>query len=163
MEKLDFREANYNDIEMIIEIAQKAWKPTYAAINSYEQNEYMFDIWYSANGLKKQMQEGQVFWLISYNKINIGYAAYSKLENNLYKLNKIYILPNYKGKGLGKKFISFIENTLIKIGAKALQLNVNRNNTATKFYEACGYKIIRKEDIPFDNFWMNDFVMEKKL
>ena len=48
-------------------------------------------------------------------------------------------------------------------GVDTLQLNVNRNNQARKFYEACGYKIIKEEDIPFDNYWMNDFVMEKTL
>ena len=65
--------------------------------------------------------------------------------------------------GIGKKFLTYIENTLKNLGVNTLQLNVNRNNIASKFYESCGYKIISEQDIPFFNYWMNDYVMEKIL
>jgi ribosomal protein S18 acetylase RimI-like enzyme len=163
MDNLSYRKAEFEDIALIIELAEKEWKPTYSSINSHEQNEHMFSIWYSPEGLKKQMLEGQTFWLLSNYDNCIGYAAYSSISNTIFKLNKIYIIPSFKGIGVGKKFLSNIENTLKNLEVDTLQLNVNRNNQAINFYEACGYKIIREEDIPFDNYWMNDYVMEKKL
>jgi ribosomal protein S18 acetylase RimI-like enzyme len=38
-------------------------------------------------------------------------------------------------------------------------LNVNRNNEAKEFYKKLGFKIIREEDIPIGQYWMNDYVM----
>ena len=43
-------------------------------------------------------------------------------------------------------------------------LNVNRRNKAKQFYEHLGFTIISEEDIDIgQGYFMNDYVMEKKL
>ena len=60
--------------------------------------------------------------------------------------------------------LDYIIEEIKKSGAKALQLNVNRYNSAVHFYEKQGFKIIREEDIDIgEGFFMNDYVMELKL
>ncbi len=50
------------------------------------------------------------------------------------------------------------------LGGTALQLNVNRSNKARFFYEKLGFNVVREEDIDIgNNYFMNDFVMEKKV
>lgn len=49
------------------------------------------------------------------------------------------------------------------LGAENLDLNVNRYNKARFFYEKVGFVIIKEEDIPMGEYWMNDFVMRKVL
>jgi len=161
--KINFFDATKNDIDTIILLAELAWKPTYAPINSEEQNNYMFNIWYSKIGIENQMNEGQKFWLMKFEDNYCGYASYTQINNFHYTLNKIYILPNLQGLGLGKKFLQFIEENLKLKNAKELLLNVNRNNSAISFYKACGYTIIESVDIPLGEYWMNDFVMSKLL
>jgi GNAT superfamily N-acetyltransferase len=109
------------------------------------------------------MNEGQVFWLMQNMETTIGYASYSTIENEVFKLNKIYILPNFKGKGFGKQFLEFIEKKLVGLGVKTLQLNVNRNNESIRFYKACGYVIVNEVNIPFGDYWMNDYILRKSI
>ena len=160
---INIKEASESDIPLIIELAQKSWFLTYEEINSKDQNEYMFDKWYSNDSLKEQMQLGQRFWILSENETEIGFSSITKVNEQTYKLNKIYLLPDFKGKGYGKKLLEFMEKIALENGASELQLNVNRKNSAVKFYETCNYKIIKSEDIPFDHYWMNDYLMQKAL
>ena len=82
---------------------------------------------------------------------------------DVYHLNKIYLLNGQQGKNMGKKMLDYIIEEIKKSGAKALQLNVNRYNSAVHFYEKQGFKIIREEDIDIgEGFFMNDYVMEKE-
>ncbi len=81
-----------------------------------------------------------------------------------YKLHKIYVLPSQQGKGSGKFIIDQLTNAMKIKGASALQLNVNRNNPAKSFYEKIGFAVIKEEDIDIGSgYFMNDYVMEKKL
>ena len=160
---MEIKIATLLDIKTIKDIAIKTWFSTYAPINSREQNEHMFETWYSTSGLKKQMKEGQEFYIVYLNKSAIAFASLSKKSDSVAKLHKLYILPQFQGKRIGKALMEYIEKVSIKKGAVELVLNVNRKNKAVEFYIKCGFHIVREEDIPFDNYWMNDFVMSKTL
>ncbi len=48
--------------------------------------------------------------------------------------------------------------------ASTLQLQVNRHNTAKDFYELLVFTIIEEADFDIGNgYFMNDYVMEKKI
>lgn len=160
---IEIKLASTGDIKTIQEIANKTWFQTYAPINSREQNEHMFKKWYSTSGLKKQMNEGQEFHILSMNKSAIAFASLSKQSDSIAKLQKLYLLPQFQGLGIGKSLIEYIEKESMKKGVVELVLNVNRQNKAVHFYIKCGFQIVREENIPFDNYWMNDFVMSKTL
>jgi diamine N-acetyltransferase len=91
-------------------------------------------------------------------------CIYGPLENKIYKLHKLYVLPAEQGKGTGKALIEFIINDIKSKNARALRLNVNRYNNARSFYERLNFKIISTEDIDIGNgFFMNDYIMELKI
>jgi GNAT superfamily N-acetyltransferase len=76
----------------------------------------------------------------------------------------LYVLTGRQGKGLGKTILDFIRAEILPQGARVLQLNVNRHNTARQFYEKMGFSVIREEDIDIgSNYFMNDYVMELPL
>jgi len=161
--EITLHQAKEDDIDLIIDLAKKIWLPTYAEINSEEQNSYMFKIWYSSDGIKNQMNEGQQFYLAKYKDDIVGYLSFSKINDNEYKLNKIYLLQELHGKGLGKAMLKLVEEIVSNLSAKYLTLNVNRNNKASVFYLSQNYKVVSQVDIPFGEYWMNDFVMRKEL
>lgn len=125
----------------------------------------MFDMIYTQEALQKQMQEGQTFLLLYKAGKPVGFAAYSIKDaaDKIYKLNKIYILPECQGNGAGRKLLEEVENEVEELGAAVLDLNVNRFNQAKAFYERCGYSVYQEEDIPIGPYWMNDYVMRKTL
>ena len=166
---LTYHYATTQDISIIREIAQKTWFATYEPILGKQQPQYMFDLIYSPEGLEEQINTGQIFviqTMIDENKANpVAFASYS-IKNNeerIYKLNKLYLNPDFQGEGLGKKLLIEVESKVKEIGGNWLDLNVNRYNKAKVFYERMGFEIIGEEDVPIGDYFMNDFVMRKKL
>jgi len=157
--------ASKEDIPSIQHIAYETWPITYGSIQSKEQLDYMLELIYSASSLEKQMDNGSKFLLIKENDETVAFAAYFLKSPNVYKLDKLYALPNQQGKGLGKMLINYIIDEIKALGAIAFHLNVNRYNTkAQEFYKHLGFKIIEQVDVPIgEGFFMNDYVMEKKL
>ena len=96
--------------------------------------------------------------------VPIGFASYSEIEPSVYKLHKIYVLTIHQGRGTGRFIMEHIIADILPKGATALQLNVNRNNNAKRFYEKLGFQVIAEEDIDIgDGYFMNDYIMEKKI
>ena len=95
----------------------------------------------------------------------VAFASYSIKEEEkcIYKLNKIYLDPDFQGAGFGKKLLLEVEDQIRDLDGKTLDLNVNKYNKARFFYEKLGFEVILEEDIPIGSYWMNDFVMRKQL
>ena len=152
------------DIPLIRDLTFRIWPQTYAAILSKEQIEYMLEMMYSEASLQKQMREGSQFIFVYDDKEPVGFAAYFQKEPSVFKLDKIYILPSQQGKGTGKFLLEHILEEIKKKDATALQLQVNRFNKARSFYEKLGFTVIDEADFDIGNgYFMNDYVMEKKL
>lgn len=162
---IEIRKAFLEDINLIRELTFRVWPQTYAATLSQEQIDYMLELMYSEASLTRQMTEEGCNFIIVYENGNpVGFASFSKVETGIWKLHKIYILPNQQGKGTGRLVIDYIINTIKLQAAKALQLQVNRYNKAKDFYEKLGFSVIKIADFDIGNgFFMNDYVMEKKV
>ena len=161
---ITIRKATTEDISVIQRLAHATWPYTFKEILSAEQIKYMLELIYSKTSLKKQLAEGHNFLIAEENDTPIAYADYSLLKDDIYKLHKIYVLPQQQGKGIGKLLIEYIIDAIKKSNAATLLLNVNRYNEAKAMYERLGFKVIGEEDIDIgEGFFMNDFIMEKKL
>jgi ribosomal protein S18 acetylase RimI-like enzyme len=160
----NIKTASNSDIHLIRELTFKIWPQTYAAILSQQQIDYMLDMMYSEESLKKQMDEGSRFIIVYDEKEPVGFAAYQEIKPTTWKLHKIYILTTQQGKGTGKFVIDHIIKEIQPQGATALQLQVNRHNKARSFYEKIGFTVIEEADFDIGNgYFMNDYVMEKKF
>ncbi|ACU02317.1 GNAT family N-acetyltransferase [Pedobacter heparinus] len=160
------RKAKEQDIPSIQNIANKTWPEAYGDMISKEQISYMLDKMYNKGELLSQFQQGHIFLIAEEDDKDLGFAGFSVIDskNQVYKLHKLYILPQMHGMGVGKLLINEVVNVIKKAGGKYLQLNVNRNNKAVRFYETAGFKIKETVDLDIGNgFLMNDYVMEKRL
>lgn len=150
-------------LPVIQNLASITWPDTYSRLITPQQVDYMMELIYSTSSLEKQIENGHQFIIAFDDDKAVAFASYSAKENTpaVYKLHKIYILPNQQGKGIGKQLVRYIREDIAP--ATSLQLNVNRNNKALQFYQKIGFKIIAEEDIDIGNeFYMNDYVLELK-
>jgi len=162
---LSITKATIADIPLIRQLTFAIWPQTYSSIISKEQIDYMLEQMYDPATLQKQIEEDGCTFIIVYDdKEPVAFASYNETEPTTWKLNKIYILSTQQGKGTGKFIIHFIIDEIKAKGAKALQLQVNRENKAKDFYEKLGFKIIQTADFDIGNgYFMNDYVMELSL
>ncbi|GAA3992902.1 GNAT family N-acetyltransferase [Mucilaginibacter dorajii] len=160
------RTATVNDVDTILSIADTTWWATYSPILEREQIEFMLSEIYSADKIGKQVAENQqTYLLLEEEGEPVAFAAYSPREENadIYKLHKLYCLPQTQGKGYGKILINEVVQKTKDAGKQVLELNVNRYNKAQSFYEKMGFEVAYEEDIAIGPYWMNDYVMRKEL
>ena len=162
---LSVNKATTSDIPLIRHLTFAIWPQTYSAVISKAQIDYMLEQMYNPATLQKQMEEEGCTFIIVYDgKEPVAFASYNETEPQLWKLNKIYILPSQQGKGTGKFILNYIVDEIKDKHAKAMQLQVNRQNKAKDFYERLGFKIIKTADFDIGNgYFMNDYVMELVL
>ena len=161
---LSIVKASEKDILLIQELTNIIWPQTYKDILSKEQIAYMLNMMYSTDALTKQMNDDHQFILVKDAETVVAFASYTLIKPTVYKLHKIYALPDQQGKGIGKFIINFITDQIKQSGATALQLDVNRHNKAKGFYEKLGFKVIAEKDTDIGNgYFMTDYVMEINL
>ncbi len=156
--------ATLTDIPAIQQVVKPAWRAVYGPILSAEQVEYMLTEFYNTAALTELISSNeQEFVLLWEDDELLGFAAFStrKEDPTVFKLNKLYLLPEVKGRGYGKLLLDEVERRVAALGVNVLELNVNKYNSAVGFYEKMGFKVIYEEDIPVGAFFMNDFVMQK--
>jgi ribosomal protein S18 acetylase RimI-like enzyme len=160
---LKFVKATKNDVALIAHLADSIWKKHYITIITMDQINYMLDKMYSAESLTKQMSEGHEFTLVYGNEKPIGYISLNTPDGKNYFLHKFYIEVNDQAKGIGSKLFAHVLEQMPN--AETIELYVNRENYKTvNFYFKHGF-IIKKtidQDIG-EGFYMNDFVMIKKI
>jgi diamine N-acetyltransferase len=158
MEKLILKKAKVNDSQLIADIADKSWKSHYPGIISESQINYMLELMYATDLLKRQIEsQTEVFYLIQIKETTVGFISTSKKTNDLY-IQKFYLLPEYSGQGIGEKAFSKLIQLL---NTDKIRLTVNRQNyKSINFYFKLGFNIEKVADFDIGNgFVMNDFVM----
>jgi hypothetical protein len=93
--KFKIQKATVDDIPLIRELCFKVWPQTYTAILSQEQIDYMMELIYSSDSLKKQMDGGSQFIFIYENDEPVGFAAYFEKSPSISNsIRSIYFLRN---------------------------------------------------------------------
>ncbi len=152
-------QATPGDIRRISELGQRIWRAHYPAIIGTEQTEYMLARLYSYDALQRQIEEGQVFYLVMEGGTAIGFLAVSNRGEGQYFLNKFYLDNEKRGRGLGKIVFELL---LARCpGLRELRLTVNRQNyKSINFYFKAGFTIECCVDIPIgEGYVMDDFQM----
>src|ERR1700754_3181623 len=155
------KQATITDLETIRQIAENTWWATYSPILEKEQISFMLGEIYSVEKISSQLKNNtQTYLLLIGDDKPVAFAAYSPRDEDpeIYKLHKLYCLPETQGKGYGKILINEVAKKTQEAGKHTLDLNVNRYNRAKSFYEKMGFQVAYEEDIPIGTYWMNDYV-----
>lgn len=76
----------------------------------------------------KQMESGQKFYLVWKDKQAIGFMGLTQKSESDLKLDKLYLLDEFRGTGFGKKMMEKAEELTKSSQCRYLILNVNRFN-----------------------------------
>lgn len=157
--------ATLHDTETIGRLARRIWLEHYPAIIGRAQTEYMLEKMYSPQALRGQFDKGHRFYFWYEGSEAAGFASVDSSPAAYGFLAKFYLDASYRGKGIAPQFLAYLEDRLREAGHTAVRLTVNRQNIgAVNFYFKSGFKIIRCEDADIgDGYFMNDFVMEKRI
>jgi GNAT superfamily N-acetyltransferase len=108
--------------------------------------------------LKEELDKNTALFLIKTNdnfsgilKITMdkAIARYCKQES-LY-LDKIYILKEHTGMGIGRKTLEFVSEKAKSLDKKVIYLEAMQKGPALGFYQKNGFNIINTTQVPFKN------------
>ena len=160
---ISLRKATENDVELIRDLAKKSWNSAYKKILSQTQIDYMLAEMYSSEIISSQLSNPDYhYYIIEVDSISAGFIGFEiHYQKNTTKLHRIYLLEEFKGKGLGKEALNFMKEKVAESSDSRIILNVNIDNPAKKMYESQGFRVFHKEAFDIGNgFVMDDFLME---
>ena len=152
------------DIQAVAELANEIWNEYFVDIIGQAQVDYMLEKFQSERAICEQVRNGFLYYLIKSNNSDVGYFGVLPTNDSLL-LSKFYIRSAERGKGLGRKVLTFIESLAAEKGASRITLTVNKYNSDTiEAYKKLGFQITESliQDIG-NGFVMDDYRMEKVI
>jgi GNAT superfamily N-acetyltransferase len=154
-EKILIRKCNKKDFEGLKLIVHRTIKKSYADVYPEEAIDYFLEH-HSKENMEKDIPKGRTFMLESEGKI-IASGSIVKDE-----IKRVFVLPEYQGRGFGKKIMAKLEETALKNGISRVKLCASL--PSKDFYLALGYKTVRFSHIPVkNNKKLEYYDMEKNL
>ena len=161
------RAASRGDIAGIAELARRVWRAHYPGIITAAQIEYMLERGYAFDALARFVDGPDAgIDLACVDDVLAGFCAWMLLgASNELKIDKLYVDVDLHRGGIGGALIDAARDHACRTGARALVLNVNKNNErAIAAYRKHGFRV--RESVVIDiggGFVMDDFVMERTV
>jgi ribosomal protein S18 acetylase RimI-like enzyme len=155
------------DFGLVARLAKVIWESHYVTMISMAQIGYMLAERCAPENLRAYLGSDtrgfEILWL---EETPVGYCSYALHGGGEeMKLEQLYLLPAYRGRGLGRFMLNHIEAEACKRNARWLVLQVNRQNArAIAIYRKAGFRV--RSEAVFDigeGFCMDDYVMEKAI
>ena len=169
---MKIKKCSLDDILDLQKIYRQTFFETFSEQNSEENMRIFLDKAYSEEKLKSEIEdkESETFLAVENQKtlgvlkINTGNAeTESGLENSL-EIQRIYILKESKGLGIGTFFMNLAEKKARELGVSFIWLGVwEKNFPAQKFYTDKGFRRFSEHAFVLGDDIQTDFLMKKEL
>ena len=169
---MKIKKCSLDDILDLQKIYRQTFFETFSEQNSEENMRIFLDKAYSEEKLKSEIEdkESETFLAVENQKtlgvlkINTGNAeTESGLENSL-EIQRIYILKESKGLGIGTVFMNLAEKKARELGVSFIWLGVwEKNFPAQKFYTDKGFRRFSEHAFVLGDDVQTDFLMRKEL
>ncbi len=133
MEELNFRKAHANDSEFVFTVKKTAFR-------KYIEQVWGWDDSYQRERHNKEFASHD-FRIIQFRGTDVGFLITS-CTSDMLKVNQIYILPEYQGRGIGSACLTRIIDDA-NLEQKSVVLKVLKVNTrGIAFYQRLGFTIV---------------------
>ena len=146
-----YRKLRRKDVGQIQKVALKAWMYTYRRIYTRRNIRKFVSSYYSNERFEKvvfpAIKKGQACFHVALDENRIiGYSHVGKTKPG-WELLRIYLLPQYIGKVIGRKLLHLSEGFLKKRGARIYFVTAHaRNQLGISFYRRNGFVRMKRKD-----------------
>ena len=150
---------------------------SYIAIGTQAYNQHYSHLWPNKNTApyikgnftrdvlkKEETNNNTILYRILQQQQTIGILKItleSALDNytKALCLNKIYILKEFSGQGIGKKALQFVMLRAKEMNKNIVWLRVMQQGPALNFYLKNNFKILKQAEVPFSEILKNERLM----
>ena len=161
-----FKVETDSQIDSVAKLAREIWEQHFTPIIGVAQVEYMLNKFQSKKAIASQIGKGWEYHIVTREMEYVGYIGLvPNVLGRKMLLSKIYVKNCAQGNGVGNQMLDFVEEKSKSRGFNMVWLTVNRfNNSTVEWYIRHGFITVNevKKDIG-DGFFMDDFIMEKRI
>jgi ribosomal protein S18 acetylase RimI-like enzyme len=162
-EGLCFEPVSVADATAIAELSLRIFHQCYLPdVLTQDEVEYFWSRVYSPEVLAERIAGGGTFEWVVLDGVRAGFLAF-RAEPDQYclRLEKLYLLPELQGRGLGASALARVKAAAQRMGLDVIQLYVFRKNQrAIRAYQRSGFVVERAEVTECSNgFRYDDYLM----
>jgi len=136
--KIEYRKADIADAELLIDIYNSAFYSDYIKYGECP-----------AYGQTKEMMEKSIVnypkFIILFNDMPVGCISCKQLEEGIYEVGCLCVVPEYQGKGIGTQAINFITSYYEDWDKITLITPIDKKENVKFYTEKCGFDIVSTE------------------
>ncbi|WP_299439712.1 GNAT family N-acetyltransferase [uncultured Aquimarina sp.] len=148
--EIEFHRCSENDIETLVKVSQQFYPEHYSHIWENGDTSFYVNLSFTAAAFKKDIDtENIIYFLIQRSEKTLGLlklrkhqelVGYTQIE--ALQLEKIYLLAEATGLGIGTLAMDFTKNLAQELNKKVIWLDVMTTSPALQFYKKLGFKTI---------------------
>jgi len=148
--EIEFQRCTKDDIEALVKISKQFYPEHYSHIWENEDTSFYVDLSFTTAAFKKDFEtENIIYFLIKRSENILGMLKLRKHQElvgfkptEALQLEKIYLLAEATGLGIGTHAMNFTKNFAEKLNKKVIWLDVMTTSPAIQFYKKLGFKTI---------------------
>lgn len=170
--KTELIRCQIEDVEILLNLAAQTFSDTFAAMNTPEtMAAYLTEAFTREKFLDELSDPHSQFYflladgnLAGYIKMNDTDAQSDLQDAQALEIERIYVLRDFQGQGLGSVMIEFALQIACDMGKSSVWLGVwQKNLSAIAFYQKMGFKIVGEHSFRMGEELQSDWVMKKIL
>ena len=136
--KIEFRQAAMTDAELLVEI-----------YNASFYNDYIKYGECPGYGKTKEVMEKSIInypkFLIICGGNPVGCVSFEKIEERVYEVGCLCVIPEFQGKGIGTRAIEFVKSFYKDWDKFTLITPIDKSENIKFYTEKCGFNIVSTE------------------
>ncbi len=172
MSKIEIRKVTIKDLDELQKIGRQTFYETFASGNTEENMSKYLEESFSVAKLTTELSDKNAEFyfatldnkVIGYLKLNFGQSQTELQDNKAVEIERIYVLKEYHGKGVGQLLLDKAINIARQKKADFVWLGVwEKNLRAINFYKKNGFVEFDKHIFKLGNDEQTDIMMKLKL
>lgn len=169
---MEIKQCTVDMVEELAAIGRRTFAETFVDGNTAEDMEKFLTETYNVKRLTEELQNPDSITFMAYEgdtvlgylKLNRGAAQTEKGYDNSLEIQRIYVVEEAKGKGIGSCFMEIAETQAKKWNLSYIWLGVwEHNPKAIRFYESRGFTKFSEHVFVVGDDRQIDWLMRKKI
>ncbi len=155
---ISFQKLGVADLELLQYVGRASYEPYYRHIWLENGLEWYMDLCFGADILRRELADPNIEYLlgkdpsqqiVGFMKIILHKSMPQGGESNALFLEKIYLMPDFFGKGIGQLFLGMVQEKASQLHRKALWLNVMSTGPIAA-YQKAGFEIVAQTRFEYE-------------
>lgn len=150
------------DSNIITNILNQAFMTVAQEFQFTKENAPTFPAFINSDRIEQSLENGLKMYGYRIDEKIIGCVGFSHHQDEIFFIERLSVLPEYRHAGIGKKLMQFAETNIKEFGGKIIEIHVvDKNLKLREWYKALHFAEIRIDEIKTLPF--NSCVMQKGI